>query len=255
MNRIFSRALIAALGFGSAGLAHAVPLYFDFTGTITSTSPSAIEGTAVGVAVSGGFNLETDRFVRSPDDETPIVQFLDWQPVNPSEPLAFVNFAGRGLVVPSYGYSNYTSIDFIDNCQNAGSCIPGTFENFDIFSRTNDGEAENDFTGTLHSIHIGIIAFTDPGLDYFDGAAVDPYSVINLPLYRLMGYFDDFTETCILGHCTFEARQSIFSVDTVTRGVGPRQVPEPGTLGLLGTAIAGVFAIRRRKVLRSQKTV
>jgi hypothetical protein len=262
MKRNIPRALVAALSLGCASLAQAVPLYFDFTGTITSTSTPAIEGAAVGTAISGGFNLETNRFERSPYPQLPIIQFLDWQPVNLGEPLAFVNFAGRELTVPSYNYSNYTSIEFYDNCPSAGPCIPGTSEGFSIFSSTSDGDQEADFTGTLHSSYIQIYATRfarfpgDSGivaLDYFDGAVVDPFAVVSLPLYILSGFVGEDTQTCVLGECTYEGRQSSFSLDTVTRGAGSRSVPELGTLGLLGFGLAGMFAARRRKALRQQR--
>ena len=37
-----------------------------------------------------------------------------------------------------------------------------------------------------------------------------------------------------------------FSIDSVTRGIGARAVPEPGTLGLMVAGLAGLLLFRRR---------
>jgi hypothetical protein len=268
MKRIVAAAGAALIAMSLVGTAQAVPIYFDFTGTITGASysyplpagaPTTVEGYALGEAVSGGFNFETDRLY---DAGTFGFQhsWVDWQPANLTEPLTFLSFGGRDVALPVYpSGSNYTYISFVDAC--TPTCNPGWMENFNLFTTSTDQEITTaDFTGTTHrsSLFVSSAAyFSVPDypysehFDYFDGATVDPLSIVSLPLFTMIGIYSEETVNCVAGACTNQSLQFNFSLDSVSRGVGPRtSVPEPGTLGLLGAAAFGLLLFGRRRTAR-----
>ena len=247
MKRTFARTLLAAFSIGCAGLAQAVPVYFDFTGKITDTTTPAAAGVAPGVAISGGFTFESDRLIKSTYPENAqLTDFFDLDPAGLTEPLAFVNFAGRTLTVPGYGFSNYAGIEYIDNCPTPTSCLPGLVENFSVFGASSEGYPDLDFTGTLRDTYIQIYSWRNPGSDFFDGSSVDPFTMVDLQLLNVMGFVTEGAWTCEHGDCRYDSTQFSFSVDTESRGVGPRPVPEPGTPGLFAAGLLGAFLLRRR---------
>jgi len=248
MKKNLARAAIAALAFGTAGLAHAVPIYFEFTGSVSQ--PSATVG--VGTAVSGGINLETDRLLSAGPPASGIqYSFIDWQPTGLTGPLAYLDFAGAHHEVPAYS-SNYAMVSFVDGCQPL--CNTQWAEDFNLGAYTDDAWSE-DFTGQMRSRSISLFniyqnqlpGFPSEGYDAFVGATATPLDIISLPLAYLNGtYFESISE-CVNGECSWVRDDYfVFSVDTLTRGVGPTSVPEPGTLGLMATAMLLGAAMRRR---------
>ena len=58
----------------------------------------------------------------------------------------------------------------------------------------------------------------------------------------------DEDSNCVDGGCSeTNSDYFVFSIDSLTRGVGPKAVPDPGTLGLLATAMMFSAAMRRRR--------
>ena len=91
--------------------------------------------------------------------------------------------------------------------------------------------------------------------NYFEPEDIVPTSIVTLPLYNLIGLF---AETVVYVCRRAFARRSKtgsygFSVDSVSRGEGPRPVPEPGTFGLFGVALAGMLFLRRRQTALLQR--
>jgi hypothetical protein len=253
MKRTFPKLAlaVAALAIGSA--AHAVPIYFDYTGHVTGGTADA----PIGAAVSGGFNFETDRLVALPVSQRIIYTFTDWQPTGLTEPLGFMNIDGAGYEVPSLATS-YASINFFDGCNPVCGFPPSEYFSFN--ATTYDAWTPG-FTGDLRTISLLLYASYETALpdhpfrepyNGFDGATATPLDVLSLPLPYLSGTYLEQIDSCVDGQCTTTRLVNHnFDVDTVTRGVGPRSVPEPGTLALLGAAAIGVFA-RRRKQSRQQ---
>jgi hypothetical protein len=262
MKKNLVRTALAVAALGVAGTAQAVPVYFDFTGTITSSTVSPPDG-STGGALSGGFNFETDRLFEAPpiiSGQTTQYAFVDWQPSDLSEPLAFLNFGGGNLSWPNYE-SSYSIITFFEGCSVSG-CPPQTSEAFSLQALSGDVWSP-DFTGTMHTQFLFFMSSAETRLpdspyfenfDYFEPEDVAPTSIVTLPLYALIGLFSETTSSCVNGACaTIEDRQYTFSVDSVSRGVGARSVPEPGTLGLFGVALAGMFFLRRRQTALLQR--
>jgi hypothetical protein len=248
-NKNLARAAIAALAFGSTGLAQAVPIHFEFTGTV-SQAGTTIE---LGTAVSGGISLETDRLLSSGLPASDIqYSFVDWQPTGLTEPLAFIDFAGTHHEVPAYS-SNYALVNFVDGCQPL--CNTGWSENFNLGAYTEDAWSA-DFTGQMRSSSISLYNIYQNQLpdypyfeiyDAFEGATAVPLDTISLPLAYLDGIYYESISDCVNGNCTSGSSDYfVFRIDNLTRGVGPTDVPEPGTLGLLATAMLLFVATRRR---------
>lgn len=232
MKRILARAVAAAaLSLGFAGSAQAVPMYFDFTGTVLGT----------GEVVSGGFNFESDRMLDLGPSGSQY-SFVDWQPTDLTEPLAFLNFDGQTVSIPRYAV-NYGMVTFSEGCP--GSCSPYLGEFFSVAAYTND-LLPADGIGTLRNESISIFAFGDGEIDYFNGATAMPVDIVSLPIYNVVGSYYQQVSICDAGGCTHSGKELQFQIDTVTRGIGPRSVPEPGPLGLFGAAVAGLFFVRRR---------
>jgi PEP-CTERM motif len=245
-------AAAAAFTIGFASLAQAVPIYFDFTGTVSSSSVLGPEG-AVGQTVSGGFTLESDRLVLgggAPTQRT----WLDFQPTGLAEPLAHLDIGGRNVAFPLNTGQSFALVNYSDNCTTAG-CVPFGTDNFSIFVSSALPAYAPDFTGTLwsSSFYFASTAITRPPggpaqpFDYFDIADIELNSMLTLPLHDVVAFLGEETLDCVAGSCTsIEQRSYSFSIDTVSRGTGVRSVPEPGTLGLLGAGLLAAFVTRRR---------
>ena len=75
-----------------------------------------------------------------------------------------------------------------------------------------------------------------------------PLDTISFPLSSLSGTCYESVSNCVDGGCPeTNSDYFVFSIDSLTRGFGPKSVPEPGTLGLLATAMMFSAAMRRRR--------
>jgi hypothetical protein len=249
MKRIFAHAALAAAGFCISASVQATPVYFDFTGTLDSN----------GRTISGGFNFETDRLLSAgPPSGGTQYSFVDTNPFDFTRPSAFVSFEDQRISFPLYTH-NANAIAFTEGCAVA-QCPQFTSDWFALQAHT----SEFDFaghTGTMRGNSLQVFNFSETaapdffGFDAFDAALATPVDIVNLPLHNAFGIYQEAVYDCIAGNCSIiGVDQYSFSLDTVSRGIGARDVPEPGTLGLFAAGLLCVFALRRRPVLRSLRT-
>src|SRR5688572_6981508 len=84
MKRILARTLCAIALAGIGTTASAVPIYFDFTGTITSADGSYAHSGLEGTTVSGGITLETGDLTSFLSLDLARAQYFSW-PISNSE--------------------------------------------------------------------------------------------------------------------------------------------------------------------------
>lgn len=247
------------------GVAQAVPLQFNFTGSVTNTawyagswSDAASE---IGKQVSGGFTFETDALVSS-FYAIPVPQqsYLEYPASGIAlRSTAYLTLGDDEIDVLPYG-RNYASISFIDACNPApGSCDNSWVENFNLYANSSSYPFTPDFTGTYQTRSLSfssVIPYdpwdpSAPRLNYFDvSQGIDPFAIATLPLYTLLAIYSENTASCVAGDCSWtQARQWHMSIDSVSRGIN--EVPEPGALALFGFGIAATFVMRRRKRSRA----
>jgi hypothetical protein len=257
MKRKLAVVYSALLSLGLSGAASATPFWFDFTGTISG-------GVNDVGPISGGFTFDTDRLYEPTLPVSSQRQWIDWMPTNLGEPLAFLDFGGESRTFPAGAGTNYGLISFVDACDING-CQPNSLENFSLFFSATDQVMSPDFTGTARTttFYFSSAALTTlpdfpyiHTFDYFDLAQVDPTSIVSLPLHTMFGSYSETTFNCVLGACeTADFRSFGVTVDDVTRGIGPREVPEPGTLVLMVAGLGGIFLIRRRTTRTNKSLV
>jgi hypothetical protein len=249
---------IAALVLASTNTAVAEPIYLDFTGKITD---SFAGGAPSGTAVSGSFTFELDDMGSSESLIAPPsfrnLGFGVYSETGFPEPIAAFNVGGQQTNFGLDPGVTYGYISFVDTCVD-GACLPTWSENFGWFAQTNNFGAGLDGTFTQRTLGLisqNTVALPDfpysETIDYFDGDDLTFMSGVTLPLYQMAGLYLASTVNCVAGNCTpvDEVRYN-FSIDSVVRGVGPRAVPEPGTIGLFAAAV-GLLAFSRRRRLAS----
>lgn len=110
--------------------------------------------------------------------------------------------------------------------------------------------AEEDYTGILGSINPGWLAGASQNGSGSLGHASDgvwyyrPWETFQLDVTGLVGH--DLSVTLTTGDCRFGGHTSYAYLDVFDNAASVASVPEPGTLLLLGYALAGMYGIRRR---------
>lgn len=241
-----------AFALGYLGIAQAVPIHFEFTGTVAQGT----EQTPIGTAISGGFLFETDRMTTFSVDSPPPSRH--WVDFGPPATVGTITVGSRAVEFPSLGGLNYGAIAFTDVCDGPDNCLANWYaENFLLYAFTGETPSEG-YTGTYRSMSMSFVSdavlhfpdfpYTQP-YDYFDLDEIDVLSILTLPLLDLSGSFVEFVYDCVAGQCESAGGEQVyFTIDSVQRYAGdrPTPVPEPGTLGFMGVALAGMIALRRR---------
>jgi len=252
MRANFTRAAVAALAVGFAGVSQAIPVQFDFSGTVDD-----------GTRGTGQFIIETDGLVQlafgGPD--YPQKTFTDLLgPQNRPTPI-LGSFTANSTTydLGSYLPGGNGNVNFVDVCR--PDCLPGWSENWSLSLYQQDFPyASPQPAGGYTYRSLYFISQTPydidhtQSFDFLDNSVTRPEDILTLPLLQLGAVFYEETVNCSTGVCSRVRNVEYHvNVDTVTRGVVSTSVPEPGTLTLFAAALAGLFFVRRRATSASTR--
>jgi len=257
--------VLVALGF--SGMAQAIPIVFEFSGTVSEVNISTWGGEGVGYVNGDPGRTEYGRLGQ--DFRVTIsVDTVDLASAVSVEEALFYSYPDTGLNAFSTQLTiggEQFAIDF-DEGTNFGNikfessmldpnCFPVFFcpsdggpDVFSVMDGSYDAQRQSNggLFGTVHhrSVFFSSIA-TEP---IVLGAGFDPLNALSQPI-ALAGV--SFSYTDILMNCSnacelLDNTTTYFSLATLDRRVAsPTQVPEPGTLGLLLCVLAALPLARR----------
>jgi hypothetical protein len=254
MKRIFARALcaISLAGFGSS--ASAVPIHFDFTGSITGAMGSYANSGLEGTAISGGFYFETDGLTQLADPWSSSMQYDD---TNPPGAFAYLNFGTHNINFPIHPESNEFFMAFRDYCSGSLCIEPYYADAIELYAGSSTVPFEIwSAPGFVGSFSLSRMTVTAIGGDFLDWEQAVPTDLVTLPLPTsyfgnppLFGGYSEQVFTCAGGGgCNVPVNNGVgFNIDSVTRVSGARDVPEPDSLLLFAMALLALPFIRRRR--------
>jgi hypothetical protein len=257
MKGLSLRALCAVALASLAGAAYAAPIYFNFTGTITSTTGTYANSGLEGTAVSGGFAFDTAHLTPFLSPDLAIAQFYE-TPVSTSH--AYLNYGSGSISTPSYAQENGASLFFADtDCYQLSICNPlyPYQEGFSIAASSQDVDSATwvqtpGYVGQIRQSVLNVSSWDFDFADFaaFDWASATPIDIVTQALHDPAGFYSDDLYTCTgEPSCQYEQVSAFsFSIGSVTRGIVTADVPEPGTPALIVVGLAGLFWIRRRDV-------
>jgi hypothetical protein len=260
MNRIFARALCATTLAAFSASASAVPIHFDFTGTVYQADGTYAQSGLEGMAVSGGYVFETENLTRMESPDLGMVQYFD---LNVLGSYAFLNVGSRSITFPFYPQGNTTDIVFHDSVcpDTVFHCSASDFEYFDLYARSLDADFDTvsapGFVGTHRNAFMDVSATNWSVGDYIDWTTARPEDIASLPYASISGAFSEATYICPAETFCTASDYGVFAftIDSVTRSIGPVSVPEPGPLGLFGAAGVGALLVGRRRAFVSRGRV
>lgn len=247
---------LALLTFGTA--AQAVPIHFDFTGTVFYEEGPGAAG-LMNQRVSGGFSFETEGLTVQRSAGDVIESHSD---VGATRSSSHLTIGDLDFALPAFR-DRLNGVHFFDGCSPAPTaCAPGAGESFMLFAYS--GDLPDDTTSVTGTFSVAQLLFSSsvpfvtnptdpagrrvPAFDYIDVlAGIESTSIIDLPLLDLSAAYNKFVFNCVDGVCNADVIAIVgFRIDSVDRGFDNVSVPEPGTLGLLGAALAGMGLFQRR---------
>ena len=242
--------LAAAAAFASllTSVASAVPIRFDFTGTVTSATSDSVS--LLGQSVSAYMSFETEGLVFS-TSSSPVtsLNYVD-KPTVPGPSLFSSGVSVGGNALPVQGLRNEGRVNFFDGC--TPECPPQIGEAFSIWTSSQSLPYTELPNGRYYDVAFTFLALApyDPMWgtfsNYFDVTPdLDVTSVLTLPIFDTAAFYDATIWDCVEGACSSSRSFLAFDFDTITRSSTP--VPEPGTFALFGVALAGMFVMRRRR--------
>lgn len=260
-------ALITILLSAACTQAYAVPIVFEFTGTITGRYTQVLSGelfsddTQNGVAYSASLTIDTDLLRARPvHDDYGYSRVQEYGESEFLQPAVQGSLKLGEEVIDLRPYSrNAGNVAFGDSLGARGGCNPlcldGVGDSVAINANARAPEPTYPFEGVVGSSRVlsfgayedwDILDPTKNGnLFNLDGLSVDQLVSMSLPNAYLT--YSDVYWSCGGNSCTqAPSTTTTFSIDTMTRRVS--SVPEPGTLALFAVGLIGVAGVGRRRL-------
>ena len=252
MKSLVTRMLCALALAGVGTTASAVPIYFDFTGSITDATGTYAGAGLEGTEISGGFLFETTDLARFLNPIAALEQF------NGASSEAYLSYRAGSISFPL----GFAGIIFVDtDCYSFDNCIPVSpfREGFELSAISRDVDPGNwvGYVGQVKETFLGVVSMQEGDAGDFDWTTATPTDIVARALHEMGGSYGEALYTCTGGFsCEYETLGRFdFNIDTVTRGIGPRAVPEPGTFGLFALALSSIWLMRRRVPAEMSRSV
>ena len=258
------RNVLVAAAIVSAAPASAIPVTFDFTGTVQSiyyvdfvTGEQVNDAGPTGAAFSAQFIIDTDLFGPPVSSETDYSDRIDYNSslagaVNSSLVIngAAVNLTPFSTNTSSVYFGN--SLGVFEDADGNRAIAPDQW-GLNLISEELTPIGRTGYRGLSFSFVADFDA-SDPtgGPGWFDfSPGIDLDSIATLPMLSTYGgapsiFLTDRHYGCAERCLTTDFTITALTVATVTRSA--TSVPEPGTLSLLAAGLAGAWFMRRRVV-------
>jgi hypothetical protein len=259
-------ALIAILSSTACTQAFAVPIVFEFTGSITGRYTQVVSGelfsdeTQNGVAYSASLTIDSDLLQSKPVyNDYGYKKVQEYVDPEFSTPAVVGSLTLGSEVIDLRPYSgNAGNVAFGDSLGAIGGCNPqcdGLGDSLAINANSRAPDPTSvaaGLTGSSRVLSFGAYEdwdLFDPtkngNLFSLDGLSVDQLVSMSLPNAYLS--YSDVYWSCGGTSCVqAPSTTTTFSIDTMTRRVA--SVPEPGTLALFALGLFGVAGVRRRRL-------
>lgn len=256
--------VLVAAAIVSAAPASAIPVTFDFTGTVQSTyyvdfvtGEQVNDAGPTGAAFSAQFIIDTDLFGPPESSEAEFSDLITYSSLLGSAVSS--SFLINGASVNLSPFSTNTATVTFGNSRGVVELEDGTKAispdqwNVNLVSEELTPIGRTGY----RSLSFGFVAdfdASDPtgGPGWFDfSPGIDLDSIATLPMLSTYGgppslFLTDRRYSCAERCLTTDLTLTAFTVATVTRSA--TSVPEPGTLSLFAVGLAGAWFMRRRVV-------
>jgi hypothetical protein len=241
--------------------AHAIPITFDLSGTLRQTvdwdfasNTQTVDLSRAGTAFSAQFVLETDLFAEPVASEADISRRLSFRSL--AGDAVSRTLMADGLNVPLTPFTANSAVISVGDskgwvCSEPTGCrfAPDQW-NLSMISEEISAQGPS----VRRLITMGLSAYSIPsdplaGTDWFNfDDGFDIGTIGSLPLDALNPInlsLQDYRFACAERCLATGQIMNWFEVSSITRTVG--NVPEPGTLALLGVGLGFSMALRRRR--------